>query len=134
MTIQTQVIVIGGGIAGALSSLICCMAEYEVIWIKKNNKFFGGIQLPPNTIKCLERLGLEELLKEIAIPISEIRIRNPLKLSDLKTFSVENYYTVNRMSLFQQLLNSLKKYSSLKILSSSILVCTILYLSSKSGF
>ena len=121
MTIQSQVIVIGGGIAGALSSLIFCKAKYKVIWIKNSTEFYGGIQLPPNSIRCLDKLGLKKFINQVANPIGEIRIRSPEKFSDLNTLNVENYFTISRKSLFEILLNSLKNFKSLKIINSSII-------------
>ena len=95
-------------------------ANYKVKWINSKNKLFGGIQLSPNSIRCLKILGCYEKLKKVANPISNIRIRSPNELSDLNSFDVNEYFTISREKLYSILKSNILKYNSLDILYSPV--------------
>ena len=97
-----EFVIIGGGIAGAIAAYICSKLNKKAVWFSfDNNSLEGAIQVPPNSIKSLKKIGCFEILRDHLNPISLIRIRDQNIRQDLSTISVDRkYYTLDRKILF----------------------------------
>ena len=118
-----EFIIIGGGIAGAIAAYICSKLNKKVIWFSSdNNALEGAIQVPPNSIKSLKKIGCFEGLKNYLNPISFIRVRDQNIRQDLSTISVDRkYYTLERKVLFSVLKNQIIKKSNILIINEKVI-------------
>ena len=118
-----EFVIIGGGIAGAIAAYICSKLNKKVIWFSGNNNTLeGAIQVPPNSIKSLKKIGCFEILRDHLNPISLIRIRDQNIRQDLSTISVDRkYYTLDRKILFSVLKKQIIKNSNIKIIDEKVI-------------
>ena len=118
-----EFVIIGGGIAGAIAAYICSKLSKKIIWFSSdNNTLEGAIQIPPNSIKSLKKLGCFEILKDYLNPISLIRVRDQNIRQDLSTISVDRkYYTLERKVLFSVLKSQIIKNSNIKIINEKVI-------------
>ena len=118
-----EFVIIGGGIAGAIAAYICSKLNKKVVWFSSdNNSLEGAIQVPPNSIKSLKKIGCFEILKDYLNPISFIRVRDQNIMQDLSTISVDRkYYTLERKVLFSVLKNQIIKNSNIQIINEKII-------------
>ena len=116
-----EIIIIGGGIAGAIAALASSKAKIKTVWFAPENNLDGGIQIPPNTLKALSELECLNDINQILTPISNIRIRDPKSISDLTSFNLtENYHTVSRKKLFSKLRKIISDNEYVQIKNESI--------------
>ena len=118
-----EFVIIGGGIAGAIAAYICCKLNKKIVWFSSNNNTLeGAIQVPPNSIKSLKKIGCFEILKNYLNPISLIRVRDQNIRQDLSTISVDRkYYTLERKVLFTVLKNQIIKNSNIQIINEKVI-------------
>ena len=118
-----EFVIIGGGIAGAIAAYICSKLNKKIIWFSSdNNTLEGAIQVPPNSIKSLKKIGCFEILKDHLNPISLIRVRDQNIRQDLSTISVDRkYYTLERKVLFTVLKNQIIKNSNIQIINEKVI-------------
>ncbi|GGZ40054.1 putative monooxygenase (salicylate/ hydroxybenzoate hydroxylase [Streptomyces poonensis] len=68
--------IVGGGIGGLAAALGIARAGHEVMVLERNDRFAelgAGIQLAPNGIAALDRLGLGAMVRERAVHIDHLR-------------------------------------------------------------
>ena len=73
---MAEIIVVGGGIGGLATAVSMAGAGHRVTVLERNETFAelgAGIQLAPNGIHALERLGLGGQVRRIAVHIDELR-------------------------------------------------------------
>ena len=49
----SKVIIIGGGIAGAIAAYVCVKSNINTLWFAPKSEVEGAIQIPPNSIRAL---------------------------------------------------------------------------------
>ena len=59
-----DIIIVGGGIAGAIAALSCAVKNIKILWFAPKTNFNGGIQISPKTILSLKKLGVYQDLKK----------------------------------------------------------------------
>ena len=118
-----EFVIIGGGIAGAIAAYICSKLNKKIVWFSSdNNTLEGAIQVPPNSIKSLKRIGCFEILKGHLNPISLIRVRDHNIRQDLSKISVDrNYYTLERKVLFSVIKNEIIRNSNIQIINEKVI-------------
>jgi salicylate hydroxylase len=76
---QKPVLIIGGGIAGLAAALALARIGYRSV-VQERNALFqtmgAGIQLGPNALRLLDRLGLLSKLKDYSCDIKSVSIRS----------------------------------------------------------
>ena len=98
-----EFVIIGGGIAGAIVAYICSKLNKKVVWFSSdNNSLEGAIQVPPNSIKSLKKIGCFEILKNYLNPISLIRVRDQNIRQDLSTISVDKNIILSKEKFYFQ--------------------------------
>ncbi|MEU5100206.1 3-hydroxybenzoate 6-monooxygenase [Streptomyces sp. NPDC020996] len=73
---MANVLIVGGGIGGLAAALSIARAGHEVEVLERNDRFAelgAGIQLAPNGIAALDRLGLGAVVRERAVHIDHLR-------------------------------------------------------------
>ena len=116
-----DIIIIGGGIAGAIAALSCAVNKTKIVWFAPKANFKGGIQISPKTINALKKLGVYKDLKKFLTPIFMIRIRDPNKLSDLIKIDLpKNYFSISRDNFFSVLHETILKKPSIIIKNTEI--------------
>ena len=115
--------IIGGGIAGAIAAYICSKLNKKIIWFYSDNTTLeGAIQVPPNSIKSLKKIGCFEILKDYLNPISLIRVRDQNIRQDLSIINVDRkYYTLERKVLFSVLKNQIIKNSNIQFINEKVI-------------
>ena len=117
-----DIIIVGGGIAGAIAALSCAVKNTKIIWFAPKTNFNGGIQISPKTILSLKKLGVYQDLKKFLTPILMIRIRDPKKLSDLAKIDLpENYFSISREKFFSVLNKKIAIKSSITIKKTEVI-------------
>ena len=118
-----EFVIIGGGIAGAIAAYICSKLNKKAVWFySDNNTLEGAIQVPPNSIMSLKKIGCFEILKDYLNPISLIRVRDQNIKQDLSTICVDKkYYTLERKVLFSILKKQIIKNSNIQIINEKII-------------
>jgi 2-polyprenyl-6-methoxyphenol hydroxylase-like FAD-dependent oxidoreductase len=115
---MAEIIVVGGGIGGLATAVSMAGAGHRVTVLERNETFAelgAGIQLAPNGIHALERLGLGEQVRRIAVHIDELRFMDgvtdrhvvSLPLTGQYRRRFQNpYVVVHRGELYRLLLES----------------------------
>lgn len=71
--IQTQILIVGGGIAGLTLALMCEKLDMEYILLEGRNSIYreagAGIALQPNGLCILDQLGLIEDIEAASVPL-----------------------------------------------------------------
>ena len=112
----SKVIIIGGGIAGAIAAYVCVKSNINTIWFAPKLEVKGAIQMPPNSIRALKKLGCFDLLENFLTPISMIRLRETNLKQDLANIDVsKNYFTISRKDVFSALTKSIDNSSKIEI-------------------
>ena len=115
---NSKVIIIGGGIAGAIAAYACVKSNINTIWFAPKSEMGGAIQVPPNSIRALKKLGCFCLLENFLTPISMIRLRETNLKQDLANIDVsKNYFTISRKDVFAALAKSIGNNSKIEITS-----------------
>ncbi|HEY5832487.1 FAD-dependent monooxygenase [Streptomyces sp.] len=73
---MARIIVVGGGIGGLATALAVTAAGHDTVVLERADRFAeigAGIQLAPNGIHALDRLGLGEAVRRTAVAMSELR-------------------------------------------------------------
>ncbi|MGB5325659.1 MAG: FAD-dependent monooxygenase [Pseudomonadales bacterium] len=84
-----KILIAGGGIGGLTAALCCLQRGHQVIVLEQAAtiaEIGAGIQLPPNAIKVLHKLGLQEQLAELAFRPEALEAR--MGVSGRNIFSV----------------------------------------------
>lgn len=70
MSADNDVLIVGGGIGGLAAALALSQAGREIRLVEQAGAFGeigAGLQLGPNAIRCLDRLGVWEPLRDLAV-------------------------------------------------------------------
>ncbi|MFI0740334.1 FAD-dependent monooxygenase [Streptomyces sp. NPDC021100] len=73
---MTAVVVAGGGIGGLAAALAVARRGHQVVVCEREDAFTelgAGVQLAPNGLRALARLGLAEAVARLAVPVPELR-------------------------------------------------------------
>ncbi len=112
----SKVIIIGGGIAGAIAAYVCVKSNINTIWFAPKSEMGGAIQVPPNSIRALKKLGCFCLLENFLTPISMIRLRETNIKQDLAYIDVsKKYFTIARKDVFSALAKFIGNSSKIEI-------------------
>jgi salicylate hydroxylase len=124
---DVDLLVIGGGIAGVASALALASAGFEVQVLEKASTFaeYGaGLQLAPNALRVLDRLGvLDEILKTAVFPEC-MRLRDVVTGDVLKTVDLGTpfrkrfgypYIVMHRGDLLSALVNACRSTGSVTL-------------------
>jgi salicylate hydroxylase len=125
-----KVIIVGGGIGGLAAALACANSGHDVQVLERQDKFTeigAGIQLAPNAFNALDSLGVGEAVKNLAVPVDELRLMdgvtggviNRLPLDDEYQEVFKNpYMVVHRTDLYYPLLDACEAHPSIKLRTS----------------
>lgn len=113
---MARIVVVGGGIGGLATALSVAGRGHRVVVLERSDEFAelgAGIQLAPNGIHALDRLGLGERVRAGAVHIDELRFMDgvsgahvnslPLKGAYRRRFG-NPYVVVHRGELYRLLL------------------------------
>lgn len=118
---STRVLIAGGGIGGLAAALACTRAGCDVRLFERAAEFGevgAGIQIGPNVVHVLRRLGLEGALAEVAAFPLRLQVRNAVSGRELGVLplghrSVElygaPYATIHRADLHALLRAALER-------------------------
>ena len=73
---MTQIVVVGGGIGGLATAVSLARHGHRITVLERSPEFAelgAGIQLAPNGIYALDRLGLGAAVRDAAVFIDELR-------------------------------------------------------------
>ncbi|WP_037677768.1 3-hydroxybenzoate 6-monooxygenase [Streptomyces griseus] len=73
---MATLLIVGGGIGGLATALSIARRGHEAVVLERNDRFAelgAGIQLAPNGIEALDRLGLGDKVRERAVHIDHLR-------------------------------------------------------------
>jgi 2-polyprenyl-6-methoxyphenol hydroxylase-like FAD-dependent oxidoreductase len=115
---MARIIIVGGGIGGLAAALASAAGGHEVVVLERAAEFGevgAGIQIAPNGLHALARLGLGEVVHTIAVQMDELRMMNgvtgrlvarvPLTAEYQRRFGAP-YLVVHRAELHRLLLDA----------------------------
>ena len=73
---MARIVVVGGGIGGLAAALAVSSCGHDVVVLERAGRFAeigAGIQIAPNGVHALERLGLGDIVRKNAVRMSELR-------------------------------------------------------------
>lgn len=125
---MTVLLVAGGGIGGLATALAVARPDRHVVVLERNGAFSemgAGIQIAPNGLYALDRLGVGQTILDCAVPIDALRFRNgvsgrtvitlPLGSGYSDRFSYP-YVVVQRGELHRTLLEACRSHSGIELL------------------
>ncbi|MFF7733779.1 FAD-dependent monooxygenase [Streptomyces sp. NPDC007984] len=92
---MTRVVIAGGGIGGLAAALSVSARGHRVVVCERNSEFAelgAGIQLAPNGMHALDRLGVAEAVRKIAVPVRELRFMDGVSGEHVVSMSLEERY------------------------------------------
>jgi len=125
-----KIVIVGGGIGGLAAALSCANAGHEVIVLERQEKFTeigAGIQLAPNAFHAMDYLGVGDRVRELAVPVNELRLMNGIsggKITslplgeDYKNTFGNPYMVVHRTDLYYPLLDACKRNTAIDLRTS----------------
>lgn len=134
MTNVSDIIVVGGGIGGLAAALAVTNETGKTVAIFEQAPEFGevgaGIQLAPNALEVLDRLGVkEEILKIAVLPkrlvLKDVYTAEELAVLDLgedfqKAFG-QPYVVLHRSDLHRVLFEACQKHDTIKFFNDQII-------------
>jgi 2-polyprenyl-6-methoxyphenol hydroxylase-like FAD-dependent oxidoreductase len=131
---MTRLIVVGGGIGGLAAALSLADREHEVVVLERSETFAelgAGIQLAPNGIHALDRLGLGDDVRDSAVHIEELRFMDGLTCEHVVSMPLtagyhrrfdNPYVVVHRGDLYRLLLDRCRRSPLIELRSSSAVI------------
>ncbi|MBV9844201.1 MAG: FAD-dependent monooxygenase [Kutzneria sp.] len=128
---MANVVVVGGGIGGLAVALGVAKQGHQIVVLERSASFSelgAGIQLAPNGIHALDRLGLGDRVRECAVYIDELRFMDgvtgkhvaSMPLTDEYRRRFRNpYVVVHRGDLYKQLLDSCQQSALIQLRGNS---------------
>ncbi len=113
---MARIVIVGGGIGGLATALSVVRYGHQAIVLERSPEFAelgAGIQLAPNGIHALDRLGLGELVGASAVYIDELRFMDGVTGEHVTSMPLTGeyrerfgnpYVVVHRGDLYRQLL------------------------------
>ncbi|ALG09741.1 3-hydroxybenzoate 6-monooxygenase [Kibdelosporangium phytohabitans] len=124
---MAEIVIVGGGIGGLATALAVARHGHSVLVLERADRFGeigAGIQLAPNGMHALERLGLEEKVRALAVNVDELRFMDgitgehvvsmPLTESYRRRFG-NPYVVVHRAELHTVLLDACRASPGIKL-------------------
>jgi salicylate hydroxylase len=128
---MARLIIVGGGIGGLATALSVAARGHRVTVLERSDDFTelgAGIQLAPNGIHALDRLGIGEAVRRSATHIDELRFMDgvtgqhvvsmPLTGEYRRRFG-NPYVVVHRGDLYRLLLDACRASTSIELRASS---------------
>ncbi|MEW2435974.1 FAD-dependent monooxygenase [Streptomyces caniferus] len=115
---MTTVAIAGGGIGGLATALSVSAQGHRVVVLERNDEFAelgAGIQLAPNGMHALDRLGLAADVGRIAVPVKELRFMDGVSGEHVVSMPLDGryqarfrnaYVVVHRGELYRLLLRA----------------------------
>ncbi|MEU5340578.1 FAD-dependent monooxygenase [Streptomyces sp. NPDC020766] len=131
---MTAIVIAGGGIGGLAAALSLRSRGHRVVVCERNDEFAelgAGIQLAPNGVHALDRLGLAAAVHRIAVPVEELRFMDgvsgdhvvSMPLGERYRSRFRNaYVVVHRGELYRLLLQACRDGDGIELRSSSQVV------------
>ncbi|MFI1206212.1 FAD-dependent monooxygenase [Streptomyces sp. NPDC020802] len=128
---MTTVVVAGGGIGGLAAALSLRARGHHAVVCERGDDFVelgAGIQLAPNGMHALDRLGLAAAVRRIAVPVGELRFMDgvsgehviSMPLGERYRARFQNpYVVVHRGELYRLLLRACQDSDGIELRSSS---------------
>lgn len=125
-----EILIAGGGIGGLAAAIACANAGHEAIVLERNREFTeigAGIQLAPNAFHALDHLGVGSRVKELAVPVDELRLMDGPSGSTITHLTLGKeyeavfgnpYMVVHRTDLYHSLLDACQANSAIKLVTS----------------
>ncbi|MGW3205221.1 FAD-dependent monooxygenase [Streptomyces sp. NPDC001135] len=131
---MTTVVVAGGGIGGLATALSVSARGHRVVLCERNSEFAelgAGIQLAPNGMHALDRLGLAAAVRRIAVPVTELRFMDGVSGEHVVSMPLDEryrarfrnaYVVVHRGELHRLLLRACRDSDRIELRPSSAVV------------
>jgi salicylate hydroxylase len=131
---MSKLLIVGGGIGGLTAALACACAGGAVALFERATEFSevgAGIQLGPNAMRVLYRLGLQDALAAVMALPQRLQVRNALSGSVLGSLRLGEvalqrygapYATIHRADLHALLVQALRQRADVQLhLNSAVL-------------
>ncbi|MFE5326388.1 FAD-dependent monooxygenase [Embleya sp. NPDC056575] len=124
---MSTIAVAGGGIGGLASALALAARGHHVVVCERNAEFAelgAGIQLAPNGMHALDRLGLAEAVARIAVPVGELRFMDGVTGEHVVAMPLDRHYrdrfrnayvVVHRGELYRLLLDACRSHARIDL-------------------
>lgn len=128
---MSEIVVVGGGIGGLATALSVARQGNRVVVLERSTRFaeFGaGIQLAPNGIHALDRLGIGAAVRDSAVHIDELRFMDGVTGEHVVSVPVTGeyarrfgnpYVVVHRGDLYRSLLAACRASTAIELRASS---------------
>ncbi|NYH79976.1 salicylate hydroxylase [Actinopolyspora biskrensis] len=123
------IVVAGGGIGGLAAALAASEQGHEVLVLERREKFTelgAGIQLGPNAFHALDRLGVGDRVRELAVHIDELCFMDGTTGENVASMPVTGAYrerfgnpyaVVHRIDVYRPLLEACRAADSVELWS-----------------
>ncbi len=128
---MVKILIAGGGIGGLAAALSCADRGHHVIVLERQDTFTelgAGIQLAPNAFHALDRLGVGDAVRDVAVYIDELRFMDgttgervasmPLT-GDYRSLFGNPYAVVHRVDLYLPLLEACRRSAAIELRTGS---------------
>ncbi|MEU5534604.1 FAD-dependent monooxygenase [Streptomyces sp. NPDC020362] len=131
---MTTVVIAGGGIGGLAAALSVSARGHRVVLCERNREFAelgAGIQLAPNGMHALDRLGVASAVRRIAVPVRELRFMDGVSGEHVVSMPLDEryrdrfrsaYVVVHRGELHRLLLQACRGSDRIELRPSSAVV------------
>jgi salicylate hydroxylase len=131
---MARIVIVGGGIGGLATALSVVRYGHQAIVLERSPEFAelgAGIQLAPNGIHALDRLGLGELVGASAVYIDELRFMDGVTGEHVTSMPLTGgyrerfgnpYVVVHRGDLYRQLLTVCQESDAITLHANSFVV------------
>lgn len=130
---MTRAIVVGGGIGGLAAAISLSAKGYRVVVIERGEfaELGAGIQLAPNGMHALDRLGIGEEVRKLAVHIDALHFKDGLTGTHVATMALGStyrerfghpYVVVHRGELHRLLLDACRSSERIQLISNSMVV------------
>ncbi|WP_370931951.1 FAD-dependent monooxygenase [Bartonella sp. DGB1] len=121
LTTNKHIVISGAGIAGLTTAILLSELDttIDIYEQAKNLSPIGaGIQLPPNSMKILSYIGLENQIKQNAIRANQLKIYDAINGKNYINLPLSNkndYYLIDRATLQTILLNKVRSLPNVNL-------------------
>lgn len=128
---MSKMIIVGGGIGGLAAALSIAKRRHDVVVLERSDTFAelgAGIQLAPNGIHALDRLGLGDQIRNFAVRIDELRFMDGITGEHVVSMPLTGeyrrrfrnpYVVVHRGELYKLLLDTCRASPAIDLRASS---------------
>ncbi|MEW2412433.1 FAD-dependent oxidoreductase [Streptomyces sp. NPDC046866] len=131
---MSKLIIVGGGIGGLATALATARQGHEVLVLERAPEFAeigAGIQLAPNGLHALDRLGLGEAVRSTAVQMDELRFMDGVTGEHVVSLDLTEHYrerfgnpyaVVHRAELHTELLEACRAVDTIELRSAATAV------------